>query len=186
MPECRLTACALPGATTVKACPALSAAFPSLSKYERTPPPRSEKNSQRSKMRSVEVKVIDSLPHPEVTTEARHCPEWPARIGIVNDYVRIPYANGSSFASQFLYREFRKRGHRVTIIGADDPETMPADLPEHAVSFFSLPLRNHPGVHLALPSRTRLTQLEHENLDVVLAQTGSAMLEAGVWLRARR
>ena len=111
---------------------------------------------------------------------------WPARIGIVNDYVRIPYANGSSFASQFLYREFRKRGHRVTVIGADDPETMPADLPEHAVSFHSLPLRNHPGVHLALPSRTRLLQLEQEDLDVVLAQTGSAMLEAGVWLRARR
>jgi 1,2-diacylglycerol 3-alpha-glucosyltransferase len=137
-------------------------------------------------MCSVEARSIDGLPRSGVTTEARHGLEWPARIGIVNDYVRIPYANGSSFASQFLYREFRKRGHRVTIIGADDPETMPADLPEHAVSFLSLPLRNHPGVHLALPSRTRLALLEHENLDVVLAQTGSAMLEAGVWLRARR
>ena len=28
------------------------------------------------------------------------------RIGILNDYVRVPYANGSSFASQLLYREF--------------------------------------------------------------------------------
>lgn len=137
-------------------------------------------------MRSEEVRVIDGLPRSEVTADAAPHPGWPSRIGIVNDYVRIPYANGSSFASQFLYREFRKRGHRVTIIGADDPETMPADLPEHAVSFLSLPLRNHPGVHLALPSRQRLLQLEQENLDVVLAQTGSAMLEAGVWLRARR
>jgi 1,2-diacylglycerol 3-alpha-glucosyltransferase len=137
-------------------------------------------------MRSREAEVIEALPDANSAVESRPAPEWPARIGIVNDYVRIPYANGSSFASQFLYREFRKRGHRVTVIGADDPATMPADLPEHAVSFFSLPLRNHPGVHLALPSRTRLRLLEHENLDVVLAQTGSAMLEAGVWLRARR
>ncbi|MES1182502.1 MAG: glycosyltransferase [Myxococcales bacterium] len=137
-------------------------------------------------MRSEEAWVIDDLPRSDVGAAERPAVKWPARIGIVNDYVRIPYANGSSFASQFLYREFRKRGHRVTVIGADDPESRPADLPEHAVSFFSLPLRNHPGVHLALPSRTRLLQLEQENLDVVLAQTGSAMLEAGVWLRARR
>lgn len=137
-------------------------------------------------MCSAEVRPIDDLPQAKVAAETREAREWPRRIGIVNDYVRIPYANGSSFASQFLYREFRRRGHRVTVIGADDPETMPADLPEHAVSFLSLPLRNHPGVHLALPSRTRLLQLEQENLDVVLAQTGSAMLEAGVWLRARR
>ncbi len=53
------------------------------------------------------------------------------------------------------------------------------------MSFVSLPLRNHPGVHLALPSRERLQHLEHEGLDVLLAQTGSALLEAGVWLRAR-
>ena len=33
------------------------------------------------------------------------CQAWPRRVAIMNDYVRIPYANGSSFASQFLYRE---------------------------------------------------------------------------------
>jgi 1,2-diacylglycerol 3-alpha-glucosyltransferase len=136
-------------------------------------------------MRNDELRVIESLASSERDAEAAR-PEWPARIGILNDYVRIPHANGSSFASQFLYREFRRRGHRVTVIGADDPETKPADLPEHVVSFPSLPLRNHPGVHLALPSRRRLRRLELERLDVVLAQTGSAMLEAGVWLRARR
>ncbi len=133
-------------------------------------------------MRSEEARLIDHL---EFTAEPASPPSWPARIGILNDYVRVPYANGSSFASQFLYREFKKRGHRVTVIGPDDPETKPADMPERAVSFVSLPLRNHPGVHLALPSRRRLHRLEREQLDVVLAQTGSAMLEAGVWLRAR-
>jgi len=109
--------------------------------------------------------------------------QWPERIGILNDYVRIPYANGSSFASQFLYREFRARGHRVTVVGPDDSEATTTDLPEHSVSLRSLPLRNHPGVHLALPSRARLQQLVDERLDIMLAQTGSAMLEAGVWLR---
>jgi glycosyltransferase involved in cell wall biosynthesis len=137
-------------------------------------------------MRNEEVRVIDTFSEGKRGAQAATAPEWPARIGILNDYVRIPHANGSSFASQFLYREFRKRGHRVTVIGADDPETRPADLPEHVVSFLSVPLRNHPGVHLALPSRRRLRRLELERLDVVLAQTGSAMLEAGVWLRARR
>jgi glycosyltransferase involved in cell wall biosynthesis len=111
---------------------------------------------------------------------------WPGRIGILNDYVRIPYANGSSFASQFLYREFRRRGHSVTVIGPDDPTAQATELPERAVSLRSLPLRNHPGVHLALPSRNRLQTLEREDLDIVLAQTGSALLDAGVWLRARR
>src|SRR5438445_5313530 len=99
-------------------------------------------------MRSEEGKVIDSFRESE-PAGAVNVPEWPKRIGILNDYVRIPYANGSSFASQFLYREFRKRGHRVTVIGPDDPTAKPADMPERAVSFVSLPLRNHPGVHLA-------------------------------------
>jgi 1,2-diacylglycerol 3-alpha-glucosyltransferase len=133
-------------------------------------------------MRSEQARFIDHLE----MSEPAAVPAWPARIGILNDYVRVPHANGSSFASQFLYREFKKRGHRVTVIGPDDPATKPSDLPEHAVSFVSLPLRNHPGVHLALPSQRRLRRLEREQLDVVLAQTGSAMLEAGVWLRARR
>src|SRR5690349_16207278 len=102
MPECRVTPWLLPGATTVSVCPARLAIFPILSRYERTPPPRSEKNSQRSKMRSGEAEVIQGLPESSVAVESRPAPEWPARIGIVNDYVRIPYANGSSFASQFL------------------------------------------------------------------------------------
>jgi len=109
---------------------------------------------------------------------------WPERIGILNDYVRIPYANGSSFASQFLYREFRARGHRVTVVGPEDPETRASDLPDRSIFFPSLPFRFHPGLHLALPDRTALERLREERLDILLAQTGSAMMEAGVWLRA--
>src|ERR1041384_7701119 len=120
MPAPSLCACSAPGATTVSSCPLACAAFPCLSRYERTPPPRSEKNSQRSKMRSEEGRVIEAVEGESESATARRPGQWPERLGILNDYVRIPYANGSSFASQFLYREFKKRGHRVTVIGPDD------------------------------------------------------------------
>ena len=108
---------------------------------------------------------------------------WPNKIGIINDYVRVPYANGSSFASQYLYREFQQRGHEVTVIGPDDPETSGRDLPQNCVRLASLPLRNHPGVRLAMPSRRGLAELASQNLDIALGQTGSELTEAGIWLR---
>ena len=103
--------------------------------------------------------------------------DWPRRIAILNDYVRIPYANGSSFASQLLYREFQKRGHEVLVVGPYDPAAEPGELPRRHVSLPSLPLRNHPGVRLALPSRTLLDELERNPPDLILAQTSTPMLE---------
>ncbi len=111
--------------------------------------------------------------------------ELPHHVGIINDYVRIPYANGSSFASQFLYREFVRRGHDVTVLGAKDPIARPEELPRSSVLFDSLPLRNHPGVFLAFPSRQVLRQVVDAHLDVVVAQSGSGLLDLGVWLRAK-
>ncbi|HET9929327.1 MAG TPA: glycosyltransferase [Polyangiaceae bacterium] len=108
----------------------------------------------------------------------------PRHIGIINDYVKIPYANGSSFASQFLYREFTRRGHEVTVFGPRDPKAVGEELPRKAVLFDSLPLHNHPGLFLALPSREALARAVAAKLDVVLAQTGSGLLDLGVWLRA--
>ncbi|MCU0672500.1 MAG: glycosyltransferase [Myxococcota bacterium] len=110
-------------------------------------------------------------------------PEWLHRVGLINDYVRIPYANGSSFASQFLFRELRARGHEVTVVGPRDPDARPEELPPRYVELPSLPLRNHPGVHLAMPSRTGLDELARQRFDLVLAQTSNALMDAGVWLR---
>lgn len=104
-------------------------------------------------------------------------------IGILNDYVRVPYANGSSFASQLLYREFSARGQRVTVIGPHDPEATSADLPRNHLFLPSLPLRIHPGVHLPLPSRDALAEVARQKFDVMLAQTGSGLTQLGVWLR---
>lgn len=110
---------------------------------------------------------------------------FPRHIGIINDYVRIPYANGSSFASRFFYREFTRRGHAVTVLGPRDRVARESDLPRRAVLFDALALRNHPGVRLALPSRQGLTDALQAGLDLVLAQTGSGLLDLGVWLRAK-
>lgn len=110
-------------------------------------------------------------------------PDWLRRIGVINDYVRIPYANGSSFASQFLYRELSRRGHRVTIIGPSDPLATPQELPQRHIAFPSVPLRNHPGVRLALPGGRALRRVAREGLQLLLAQTGSALLDLGPWLR---
>jgi len=107
----------------------------------------------------------------------------PRHIGIINDYVRVPYANGSSFASQFLYREFTKRGHEVTVLGPRDPRARDEELPRNAVLFDSLELKNHPGLYLAFPSPRALESAADLGLDVTLAQTGSGLLELGLWLR---
>lgn len=119
---------------------------------------------------------------PDVHAPAR----WLRHLGLLNDYVRIPYANGSSFASQFLYREFRARGHRVTVVGPTDPAARPDELPERALTLRSLPLRNHPGVRLPLPSPGRLARIAAADFDLVLGQTSSELTDLGVWLRATR
>lgn len=105
------------------------------------------------------------------------------RLGILNDYVRIPYANGSSFASQFLYREFRKRGADVTVVGPKDPKAVAEELPPSHVLFSALPFRIHPGVQLPLPNPKSLKDLASANLSLLVAQSGSALLDAGLWLR---
>ncbi|HEX4355581.1 MAG TPA: glycosyltransferase, partial [Polyangiales bacterium] len=112
-------------------------------------------------------------------------PELPKRIGILNDYVRVPYANGSSFASQFLFREFGARGHIVSVVGPHDPAATPRDLPPRCVALTSAPLRNHPGVRVPLPSARGLREVVAQRFDLVLGQAGSELLDLGVWLRAK-
>ena len=97
--------------------------------------------------------------------------------------MRVPYANGSSFASQFLYREFTNRGHEVTVIGPEDPVACEDELPQNRVLLSSVPLNAQPGVHLALPTRRGLRELVRKRIDVFLGQTGTGMIDLGLWLR---
>lgn len=108
--------------------------------------------------------------------------EFP-RIGILNDYVHIPFANGSSFASQFLYREFSRLGSEVTVIGPEDPAIVPSELPPRNVLTSSLPLRNHPGVRIPMPSRSVLRELTRQEFSITVAQTCTGLMAKGLWLR---
>lgn len=110
-------------------------------------------------------------------------PPWLRRLAILNDYARIPYANGSSFASQFLRREFSARGQEVTVIGPDDPHARPEHLPPRRILFPSLPLRNHPGVYMPFPSRRCFREAEARRFDMVLSQSNHDLCDLGVWLR---
>ena len=112
-----------------------------------------------------------------------HERKWLQRLAILNDYVRIPYANGSSYASQFLYREMSSRGVDVTVVGPDDPNAKPSELPPSHISLPSIPLRNHPGFYLAMPSRGSLESLKDANFDMMLVQSPSGLLYAGSFLR---
>lgn len=107
-------------------------------------------------------------------------------IGILNDYVRIPFATGSSFAAQILHNEFSKRGHDVTLIGPRDPASRPEELPERTVLFPGIPVRSQPGFFLPLPSVSGLRQLANQQFDLLLGQTGSELMDAGIWLRATK
>lgn len=112
-----------------------------------------------------------------------HERRWLRKLAILNDYVRVPYANGSSYASQFLYREMNARGHEVTIIGPEDPNAKPSELPPRHISLPSIPLRNHPGFYLAMPSKASLERLRDAHFDMTLVQSPSGLLYAGSWLR---
>ena len=112
-----------------------------------------------------------------------HERRWLRKLAILNDYVRIPYANGSSYASQFLYREMSARGHEVTVVGPEDPNAKPSELPPRHISLPSIPLRNHPGFYLAMPSKASLASLRDANFDMMLVQSPSGLLHAGSYMR---
>lgn len=112
-----------------------------------------------------------------------HERKWLKRLAILNDYVRVPYANGSSYASQFLYREMTARGVEATVVGPDDPGAEPGELPPRHIALPSIPLRNHPGFFLAMPSRGSLESLRQAGFDMMLVQSPSGLLYAGSYLR---
>lgn len=108
---------------------------------------------------------------------------WPRRIAILSDYIRLPYANGATFATQFLYRELTRRGHEVTIIGPHDPDAKPEDLPERHIAVPSLPLRNHPGVRIPLPIENIMREARSWDFDLIVGQTATELMALGMWLR---
>jgi 1,2-diacylglycerol 3-alpha-glucosyltransferase len=129
--------------------------------------------------------IVGSVAEPSVTRHAvdKRDAGWLRHIGMLNDYVRIPYANGSSFATQFFYREFRARGHEVTVVGPSDPGAKPEDLPQKYLFLPSLPMRIHPGLRMPMPSIAALARASAQRFDLVLGQTSTELLQLGVYLR---
>lgn len=115
-----------------------------------------------------------------------HERKWLRHLAILNDYVRVPYANGSSYASQFLYREMTARGVDVTVVGPDDPNAKRNELPPRYIALPSIPLRSHPGFYLAMPSRGALERLKDAGFDMMLVQSPSGLLYAGSYLRQQQ
>ena len=112
-------------------------------------------------------------------------PENFPHIGLLNDYLSVPYATGSTFASQFLQAQFKLRGHKVTVVGPRDPHARPEELPQPSVPMPSIPVRSNPGFYLSMPTRDALKRLEDEAFDIVVGQTSSALMDAGAYLRTR-
>src|SRR5258708_3579040 len=95
----------------------------------------------------VDRRVESALPFAALTKRAGR----PLRIAILSDFIRIPYANGTAFQTRFLYRELRKCGHEVTVIGPHDPNAAPEELAPGTVALPSVPMKSYPGLHLPVP-----------------------------------
>jgi 1,2-diacylglycerol 3-alpha-glucosyltransferase len=107
----------------------------------------------------------------------------PLRVGILSDFIRIPYANGAAFQTRFLYQELRRCGHEVTVVGPADPEAHPDDLAPGTVALPSVPLKTYPGVYIPMPLAPWVYDATRWNFDIVFAQTTSMLMEFGTWLR---
>src|SRR5205807_9302827 len=107
----------------------------------------------------------------------------PLRVGIVSDFVRIPYANGAAFQTRFLYQELRRCGHEVTVIGPHDPFAKDTDLPPGSISLPSLPLYTYPGLRVPLPLKSWVADSSKFNFDLLYAPVTSMILDFAVWLR---
>ena len=110
----------------------------------------------------------------------------PLHVGILSDFTRIPYANGTVFQTRALYRALHTCGHSATLIGPRDPETLAGESPPGVVALPSVPLRTYPGVHLPLPTDPALFDPSRWNFDLCFAQTTTPLLELGIWLRKMR
>jgi len=110
----------------------------------------------------------------------------PLRVAILSDFVRIPYANGAAFQTRFLYRELKKCGHEVTVIGPHDPNARPEELAPGTIQLPSVPCKSYPGLYLPLPLASWIFDPTRWNFDLCFAQTTTLLVHFGIWLRKMR
>lgn len=104
------------------------------------------------------------------------------KIGMLTDYARVSLLTGPVFMTQFFKRELEARGHSVQLIGPDDPETQPGEIPEDSVLCPALDFPHYKGYMVPMPFDPGMFSRPWE-LDVIHGQTNSLFLHFGVWLR---
>lgn len=107
------------------------------------------------------------------------------RVGLITDYARFSMLAGPVMMTRFFKEQFEQRGHEVQLIGPNDPETRPGELPNDTVLCRSLTFPHYKGFYVPLPLEPGLFKKDW-NLDILLGQSNSLFLHLAVWLREFR
>jgi glycosyltransferase involved in cell wall biosynthesis len=130
--------------------------------------------------------VSSGQAHEHPFAKLRQVHQRPFRVGILTDFTRIPYANGTVFQTKALYRSLNTCGHEATLVGPRDPDAAAHEMRGRVVALPSVPLRTYPGVHLPVPTDPSLFDPDRWSFDLCFAQTTTPLLELGLWLRKVR
>ncbi len=104
------------------------------------------------------------------------------RVGLLTDYARFSMLAGPVMMTRFFKEQLEQRGHHVQLIGPDDPEARPGELPDDTILCRSLTFPHYKGFFVPLPVQPELFTQPYD-LDVILGQSNSLFLHLGVWLR---
>lgn len=103
-------------------------------------------------------------------------------IGILTDYTRVSLLTGPVFMTQFFKNELEALGNNVQLIGPNDPELQPGELPSDTVLCPALDFPHYKGYYVPMPlDPTMFTR--PWDLDLIHGQSNSLFLHFGVWLR---
>jgi glycosyltransferase involved in cell wall biosynthesis len=104
------------------------------------------------------------------------------KIGILTDYARVALLTGPVFMTQFFKRELEKRGHGAQLIGPEDPDLQPGEVPPDTVLCPSFEFPHYKGYQVPVPLDPGMFSRPWD-LDLIHGQTNSLFLHFGVWLR---
>jgi 1,2-diacylglycerol 3-alpha-glucosyltransferase len=104
------------------------------------------------------------------------------RVGLLTDYARPSMLTGPVLMTKFFREHLMQRGHAVQLIGPEDPETRPGELPDDTVLCRALTFPHYKGFYVPLPLQPELFMRPYD-LDIVFGQSNSLFLHLGVWLR---
>jgi glycosyltransferase involved in cell wall biosynthesis len=107
------------------------------------------------------------------------------RVGLITDYARFSMLTGPVMMTRFFREHLELRGHSVQLIGPEDPEALPGELPENTVLCRALTFPHYKGFYVPIPIQPELFTRPYD-LDIIFGQANSLFLHYGVWLRQFR